>query len=72
MSDSYRPVTVTLRQRRANAIMVEVPRKQGWQTIPRSLLHASDDLKFDRGEHQVDTEITIRIRDWKAEELGLA
>jgi hypothetical protein len=70
MGDSYRTVTATLRQRRANAIMVDHPRVRGWVSIPRSLLHAADDLKIDKGG--IDEEITFRLREWKAESLGLA
>lgn len=72
MNDSYRTVTCTLRQRRASAIMVEVKNRPGWHSIPRSCLHGADDLKLDRGALEIDSEITIRVQDWKAEQEGLA
>jgi hypothetical protein len=72
VSDKYRIVTVTLRQRRRQSIMVDSKHRPGWDCISRSLIHGGDDIKIDRGELAVDTNITIRIAEWKAEELGLA
>ncbi|ESW92971.1 hypothetical protein NKL07_22160 [Mesorhizobium sp. C280B] len=73
MSDAYRTVTALVRQVRENSIMVEVASRQGWQSIPRSLIHGADEIKLDRidfsGHGQ---EHTFRLMEWKAEELGLA
>lgn len=69
MSDPYRTIIVKLKQRRPNWIGVEA--KNGWHSIPRSLLHAADDIKIDR-EGGIDEEIAIRVREWKAEQLGIA
>jgi hypothetical protein len=70
MSDNYRTVTCVLRQVRDNSIMVDHPRIQGWVSVPRSLLHYTDDRLVEVAE--VGKDITIRVREWKAEELGLA
>lgn len=70
MADEYRTVTAILRQRRANAIMIEHQMRPGWVSVPRSLIHGADDLKI--GGYGIDEEITFRLRDWKAEQLGLA
>ncbi|MBX3579947.1 MAG: hypothetical protein KF723_22315 [Rhizobiaceae bacterium] len=76
MTDEYRVITTTFRRISSTglAIIVDRPKHQngrgGWAIIPRSLLHGSDDLKvekFVKGQ-----EITIRIREFKAEELGFA
>jgi hypothetical protein len=70
MSDDYRTVTCILRQVRDNSIMVETPTRPGWKSIPRTLLHYTDDRLVEVAE--VGKDITIRVREWKAEELGLA
>lgn len=73
MSDSYRIVTAKVRQVRENSIMVEVPNRQGWHAIPRTLLRGDDDLKMDRLTVGPDgIEQTFRVLEWKAEALGLA
>ncbi len=73
MSDTYRTVTTLVRQVRENSIMIEVASRQGWQSVPRSLIHGADDFKLDRidfsGRGQNHT---FRLIEWKAEELGLA
>jgi len=70
VSDRYRTVTAKLKGVRTNSIFVERPRASGDASIPRSLIHAADDLKLDRAV--IDEEITFRLRAWKAEEIGLA
>lgn len=74
MTDSYRTITTTFRRISTTglAIMVDRPKHQngkgGWAVIPRSLLHGADDLKvegFKEGQ-----EITVRVIEFKAEELG--
>jgi hypothetical protein len=70
MSDQYRIVTVLLRGVRENSIFVAKLTDPNLHiSVPRSLLHGADDLKMPRSK--IDTEITFRLRDWKAEELGL-
>lgn len=72
MSDDYRIVSVKLKGVRQNSIFVEHPRQQRDVSIPRSLLHAGDDLRIGRLDFgDVGHEITFRMREWKAEELGL-
>lgn len=71
MSDSYRTVSVKLKQRTSAAFRVEIPRsKIGWAWIPRSLIHGGDENKLNRAE--LDAEITFRLMEFKADELGLA
>lgn len=70
--DDYRLVTVKVRTVRPQSIFVDKPasRGSGEVSVPRSLIHAADDTKLDglfAGE-----EITLRLREWKAEELGFA
>lgn len=73
MSDRYRTVTATIKQIRANAIMVEVKGRQGWASIPRSLLHSADDFRMDVLALGPDgIEQTFRVMEWKAEQVGLA
>lgn len=69
-SDDYRIVEIVLRGVRPQSIFVDRPNRQGEVSIPRSLLHAADDTQLDgrfAGE-----KITVRLRAWKAEELGFA
>jgi hypothetical protein len=68
--DAYRTVTCMVRQVRNNSLMVEVPNRQGWHPIPRALMHGADELKV--SQDWLDTERTFRVREFKAEELGLA
>lgn len=73
MSDAYRTVTSTFRGISAsgNAFFVRAaPGRHGTVPIPRSLIHAADDLKLDTLEDK--QEFTFRLRAWKAEELGFA
>lgn len=76
MTDEYRVITTTFRRISSTglAIMVDPPKHKngrgGWAIIPRSLLHGGDDLKVEKFVE--GQEITIRILDWKAEELGFA
>ena len=73
MSDEYRTVTARVHQVRPNSIMVEVPNKQGWQSIGRGLLHGGDAIRFDRMQRSdMGQERTFRCMAWKCEELGLA
>lgn len=68
MSDHYRLVTVTFRALREKSFFVDHPSSIGQAAIQRSLIHGGDDRKLDTlfdGET-----IAIRIRDWKARELG--
>lgn len=68
MSDKYRICTAVFRGRTDKAFFVKKNAKD--ISIPRSLIHGGDDLKIDR--LNVDDEFTFRLREWKAEELGLA
>ena len=69
MSD-YRTVTCKVAAVRAKAIEVIVPNRKGTHWIPRSLLHYADDKVMD--ELIPVVEHTFRLRDCKAEQLGLA
>lgn len=85
--DRYRTVIVKLRSIRPSSLMVDNPHGTGWLSIPRSLIHYSDDRTlddlgnlanaFDYIELEdgtiVDTqEYPLRLMEWKAEQLGLA
>lgn len=73
MSDAYRSIDVHIRSVLPSVIVVGRPRAHGTCTIPRSLLHYADDKKMDdlpRG--YINMTWTLRVRDWKAEELGFA
>jgi hypothetical protein len=76
MSDAYRTITVRLRSVQRNVIVVDKPktRDAGTCTIPRSLLHGFDDLKLsDMPQGSIDVPaFPMRLREWKAEELGFA
>lgn len=70
--DEYRVVTARFRGISASrlAIFIDRPRAPGKVTVPRSLLHGGDDVKVDG--LKAGAEFTFRLREWKAEELGLA
>ena len=68
MSDEYRIVSAKLLGRTPKAIKVAT--KQGNEWLPRSLLHAADDLKVDK--LSILVEFSFRLRAWKAEEVGLS
>lgn len=73
MSDSYRIVTALVKGVRPNSIFVERLNGPGQVSIPRSLIHGSDDLKLDAlcfGSEGIWH--TFRLREWKAEEVGLS
>jgi len=71
--ESYRTVTTRLRARTPKAIKVDLPpAKQGETWIPRSLIHGADDLALAKSSAWIGTEITFRLMEWKAEELGFA
>jgi hypothetical protein len=70
VSDSYRPVTCQIAAVRPKAVEVIVPNRKGTHWIPRSLLHYADDRAMDDLIPVV--EHSFRVREWKAEELGLA
>lgn len=74
MRDDYRLVTAIFRgiSHSRQSFFVEKPptRGSGTVSIPRSLIHGGDDIKLDRWK--VGDEFTFRLREWKAEALGLA
>ena len=69
--DDYVTVSTVLRSVGPRSIFVD--RRSGAAfhhvCIPRSLLHGADDLALDR--MFVGEEVKLRIRRWKAEQLGL-
>ena len=68
--DSYVTVTTILRRVGDKAILVDRAvddRETVW--IPRSVLFGPDDLAVERGA--TGAEVTIRVRRWKADDLGL-
>ena len=66
--DEYRIVTCRVVRVTRNAILLQPKAVQVW--VPRSLLHAKDDLAV--ANAQWGKERTFRLRAWKAEEIGLA
>lgn len=69
MSDEYVRIRGKVQAVRKGALMFSVGQsvpRAGW--IPRSLIHAADDLTLDG--LMVGAEITLRVREWKADELG--
>lgn len=72
-SDDYVRVTTTIRAVRDRSIYVD--RRQGATPgdevcIPRSLLHAASDTAVDHFGAPGET-LTLKVRRWKADELGL-
>lgn len=76
MSDEYRTVTFILQQLRIDSIMLTPIPKDGkiqqWVSCPRSLIHGGDDRKLLRIQHDLPKEVTVRMFEWKAEQLHLA
>lgn len=74
MSDAYRTVTARFRgiAPSGKAIFVDNPPGAGSGTvsIPRSLIHGGDDIGLKRAV--VGAEITFRLMEFKAEEIGFA
>lgn len=67
--DEYRTVSAVLVTVTAVAFKLKVPGgRTAW--IPRSLVHGADDLRLPHLD--LDEEQTLRIREWKCEEVGLA
>jgi hypothetical protein len=66
--DSYTIVEAKLMARTMKAVMVAT--KSGNEWIPRSLLHAADDIRADKAT--LLARFDFRLRTWKAEELDLA
>lgn len=68
--DDYVTVTTVLRRVREMSIFVDRNLEDSEQvSIPRSLLFGADDLDVER--RAIGTEVRIRVRRWKADELGL-
>lgn len=72
MSEKYRIVTVEVRSIRQLSIIVQCAKRAGADVIARSLIHSFDDLKLEREASTLPKEMTLRIFEWKADELGLA
>jgi hypothetical protein len=75
MSDDYRTITFMLRSVQERVIVVSNAKSRGHGTctIPRSLLSGIDDLKLTQLDpNTLPAERTMRLREWKAEELGFA
>lgn len=75
MTETYRTVTTRFRgiAPSGKAFFVDKPRhrpQRDWAVIPRSLIHGADDRTMDG--LFVGEEVTFRLIDWKAEELGFA
>lgn len=75
MSDAYRTITVRLRSVTPTVIVADKAKTRGGGTctIARSLLGYGSDKELDdypRGP--LDVEATIKVREWKADELGFA
>lgn len=68
--DSYVTVTTVLRHVRDRSVYVDRTLDDREQVcIPRSVLFGADDLAIARTA--IGTEVRIRVRRWKADELGL-
>ncbi len=67
-SDDYRIVTAKVLRKKDEAILIAVKQGEAW--VPRSLLHGADDMALALIPN--NSEWTFRLREWKAEELGLA
>lgn len=68
--DSYVTVTTVLRQVRDRSVYVDRALDDREQVcIPRSVLFGADDLAIARTA--IGAEVRIRVRRWKADELGL-
>lgn len=69
---AYRTVTTRLRALRENSIFVDRPaaRGAGEVSLPRSLIHGGDDRRLEGAF--IGEEVTFRLADWKAEEIGWA
>jgi hypothetical protein len=68
--DDYVTVTTVLRHVRDRSVYVDRSLKDREQVcIPRSVLFGADDLNLAR--RAIGAEIRIRVRRWKADELGL-
>lgn len=72
MSEKYRAVTVTVQRLNPLSVMVTVPKMQGTQSIPRSLIHGASDSELVKYQFAYPKEMTIKIMDWKADDLHLA
>lgn len=68
----YRSITTTFVARTGNAVCVVGPSTRGSQHvwIPRSVIHGADDVKVETAE--VGETISVRVAEWKAEDLGFA
>ncbi|MCB1502409.1 MAG: hypothetical protein KDK07_21945 [Bauldia sp.] len=69
-TDDYVTVTTVLRMVRDAAILVDRgrnDRERVW--IPRSVLFGPDDRRIE--SQAIDAEFKVRVRRWKADELGL-
>jgi len=65
--DEYIGVTAILKHVRATSVLLEVQGHKAW--IPRSLIYGPDDSTLDGV--MLDSEITLRMFEWKAKREGL-
>lgn len=76
MADKYRAVTFVLRQLRTASVMftkTDDPNDNVWMVCPRSCLHGGDDLKLSRIQsYSLPLQVTVRMFEWKADQLQLA
>lgn len=70
--EDYREVTLMMKKLNIKSVIVEVPKMQGEQVLARSLIHGADDKILLRYQHACPVEITIRIFNWKADQLHLS
>jgi hypothetical protein len=70
--EPYRIVTTRFRGMTKDAVSVDQAKTRGYGTvwIPKSLICAPDLRLFDNSF--ASEEVTFRLMDWKAEELGFA
>jgi hypothetical protein len=72
MTESYTRVKAILHVLTRDAAQISVTDKGALLSpvwLPRSLIHGADDLKLAKA--MKNDEVTVRVMDWKANELGL-
>lgn len=71
--DEYRTVTFIMQRLNVDSVaLTKDPVLEPWKFCPRSLIHGGDDFKLIRMQHNCPCEVTVRMFEWKADELHLA
>lgn len=76
MSDGDQYRTVTFYMQKLNVASFALTKDNdiasSWLFCPRSCIHGGDDRKLVHNQHNCPCEITLRMFEWKADELHLA